>query len=123
MANKLNWEKDGVYWKYSGDVSGEEIIKACTSIYGDPRFDSLDYKVVDFTKASSINMTDEQVAKVAFQDLAAELSNPSIKSAIIMTAAVELAEKFASFFTDSNWEVKIFSDVDTANEWLGREAA
>ena len=123
MPHKLEWEKDGVYWKYSGDVSGKEVIAACASIYGDSRFDALNYKMVDFTDASSISMTDDDLMKIAFQDKAAELTNPHIKSAIIMTLETHLGEKFASYFADSGWEVEVFQDIVAATNWLGRETA
>jgi len=123
MANTISWEKNGVYWKYSGEVSAEEIVKTSTSIYGDPRFDDLTYKIVDFTDASIIKMTDDALDEIAFQHLAAELSKPRIKNAIIMTVAVESVERFASFFKESTWDVQIFQDIEAANEWLGREAA
>ncbi len=48
MAYELAWEDNGVYWKYSGKVVGNEIVDASTSIYGDPRFSTLKYKFVDF---------------------------------------------------------------------------
>ena len=123
MANKLNWEKSGVYWKYSGEVSGQEIIDASRIVYGDPRFDELEYKLVDFSDAQAVNMSDKEVARIAFQHKAAELSNACVKNAIVMMVNIELAEKFASFFVDSTWEVEVFQDIDAANKWLGREAA
>ena len=123
MPNELNWEEEGVYWKYSGEVSGIEVANACVSIYGDPRFDKLKYKLVDFSAVKAISITDVELRKIAFQDKAAELSNPYVKSAIIMTLESNLGEKFASYFDDSNWEVEVFPDIDLANKWLGRNAA
>ena len=123
MANELNWEKSGVYWKYTGEVSGTEVVNACVSIYGDPRFDTLKYKLVDFSAVKAMSITDADLRRIAFQDKAAELSNPYVKSAIIMTSEIHLGEKFASYFDDSSWEVEVFSDVDLANKWLGRNAA
>ena len=123
MANELNWEKDGVYWKYTGEVSGMEVMNACVSIYGDPRFDTLKYKLSDFADVKSMSITDADLKKIAFQDKAAELSNPYVKSAIVMTLESHLGEKFASYFDDSNWEVEVFPNMDLANKWLGRNAA
>ncbi len=120
MTYKLNWEPDGVYWEYYGKVSGKEIIETSTSIYGDERFDTLKYKLVNFLGAESIEMNDDEVALIAHQHRTAERSNPNIKSAIVIKSGREIADKFASFFTDSFWEVKVFQDLDEANNWLGR---
>ena len=123
MPHSCKWESNGVYWKYSGEVDGEEVVKACASIYGDPRFDSLDYKIVDFLGAESIQISEAELLKIAFQDKAAELTNPRIKSAIVMTLGAELGKKFASYFHDSGWDVEVFQNVDEANKWIGRKAA
>jgi hypothetical protein len=120
MPYELVWEPSGVFWRYSGDVTGAEIIEASSLIYGDSRFDNLKYKLVDFLDIKSIQMSSDELALVAFQHRAAELSNQNIKTAILMGPDNELAEQFAAFFLDSDWEVKVFEERDAANSWLGR---
>ena len=122
MAYKLDWEHDGVYWKYHGKVSGKEIIEASTAIYGDPRFDTLKYKLVDFLGVESVKMDEDEVALIAYQHRAAEKSNPYIKNAIVIKSGSKLADMFAAFFRDSSWDVQVFQNLDEANNWLGREA-
>lgn len=121
MAYDINWEHDGVYWKYSGEVSGKELIEASTAIYGDPRFDALRYKLVDFLDVDKIKIDEKEVTLIACQHKAAEKSNPYIKNAIVTTSDSELANLFATYFSDSPWEVKIFHVLDEANNWLGRK--
>ena len=118
---KLEWEHEGVYWKYYGKVSGEEVIVASTAIYGDPRFDSLRYKLVDFLDVENFKMAKDEVALIAYQHRAAEISNPNVKNAIVIRSDNELANQFAAFFSDSSWEVQVFHDLDEANDWLGRK--
>ena len=119
-AHRLDWEKDGVYWKYYGNVSGKEIVNASTAIYGDSRFDTLRYKLVDFLAVDEINMDEEEVALIAYQHRAAERSNPNIKNAIVINSDNKLVNMFASFFSDSLWEMQVFNNLDDANNWLGR---
>lgn len=122
MSYKLNWERDGVCWEYYGDVSGAEIIEASTAIYGDPRFDTLKYKLVDFLGVEAIKIDKDEVALIAHQHRSAERSNPYIKNAIVIKpAGSELANNFAAFFKTSYWKVKVFHDLDEANNWLGRK--
>ncbi len=122
MPYRLDWEGKGVYWKYYGNVSGKEIIEASTAIYGDQRFDTLKYKLVDFLAVETIKMDEDEVALIAYQHLAAEKCNPYVKSAIVIKpSGSELANNFAAFFSDSHWEVQIFQDMDEANNWLGRK--
>ena len=45
-----------------------------------------------------------------------------IKNAIVVSPeGSELAGQFATFFENSYWEVKVFHDLDEANQWAGRE--
>lgn len=121
MTHKLNWESDGIYWEYYGKVSGKEIVEASTAIYGDERFDTLKYKLVNFLGVESIEMDEEEVALIAHQHRAAERSNPYLKNAIVIKPGNKLADMFAAFFTDSSWDVQVFQDLDEANHWLGRK--
>ena len=65
-------------------------------------------------------MREDQVSLIAFQHRAAEISNSSINTAIVGKPDFELADKFASFFKDSPWDVRVFSNMDEANHWLNR---
>jgi len=121
MAYKLDWENNGIYWEYYGKVSGKEIVEASTTIYGDERFDTLKYKLVNFLGVESIKMDEDEVALIAYQHRAAERSNPNIKNAIVIKQGSKLADKFAAFFSDSSWDVQVFQDLDEANDWLGRK--
>lgn len=121
MPHKLTWETKGVYWKYSGKVTGAEIIETSSTIYGDPRFDELRYKLVDFLDVESINMNKDEILQIACLHKAAGLSNPRIKNAIVIVSKTnELANQFVAFFNDSPWDIQIFEDIDKANAWIGR---
>ena len=120
MAYELVWEPKGVYWKYTGKVDGNEIVEASTSIYGDPRFSTLKYKFVDFLDVETLDIDKEQLALIAYQHLAAERANPYLKNAIVIKSGHSLAQQFAAFFEKSSWEIKIFTDLDEANKWVGR---
>jgi hypothetical protein len=125
MSHKLIWEPKGVYWNYYGKVSGKEIIETSTAIYGDPRFDELRYKLVDFLDVETVDVDHDEVAQIAYLHRAAALSNLRIKNAIVIKSnananALELVNEFSAFFSDSSWEVQVFHSLDEANDWLGR---
>ena len=101
MAFYLEWEGNGVYWKYSEKVTGTEIVEASTSIYGDERFDMLKYKFVDFLDVETIKIDKNQLALIAYQHQAAERSNPYVKTAILLTSGNKIAQEFAAFFSKS----------------------
>ncbi|RDH84645.1 MAG: hypothetical protein DIZ80_04020 [endosymbiont of Galathealinum brachiosum] len=119
--HKLIWESEGVYWKYHGDVTGKEVIDASVSIYSDSRFDEISYKLVDFSDVVTIQMDANEIATVACMHKAAALSNPYIKTAIIINDVKnQRAKYFTSFFKGSNWEVEIFEDLSKAYDWVER---
>lgn len=121
MPYKLVWEDKGVYWKYFGIISGDEVIEASTMIYGEPRFDTLKYKLVDFLGVDKLDINRDQVALIAYQHRSAQRSNPYIKNAIVVNPqGAGLANNFADFFKDAFWEVKVFHNLDEANTWAGR---
>jgi hypothetical protein len=122
MAYELTWEDHGVYWKYTGKVTGQEIIDASTSIYGDERFVDLKYKFVDFYDVDAIEIGKEELALIAYQHLAAERANPYLKNVILIKSDNALAHEFAAFFDRSSWEVKVFTDPEEANRWVQRAA-
>lgn len=127
MAFKLIWEPRGVYWEYSGNVTGNEVVEASTLIYGDQRFDDIRYKLVNFLNADSIHINDDEVSMIAFQHKAASITNPRIKTAIVTNPNIALTddnaaklEMFILNLTKSSWEVKAFDNLEQANLWLGR---
>jgi len=128
MAYKLDWEPRGVYWEYSGTVTGQEIIDASTLIYGDPRFDDIRYKLVNFLNTEAIDIEEDDVNTIAFQHKAAAISNPRVKTAIVTSNRMSLDKNntamlklFISNLAASAWEVKAFENLQDANLWLGRD--
>lgn len=122
MAYELTWEDNGVYWKYTGKVTGQELIEASTSIYGDERFVDLKYKFVDFYDVDAVEINKDELALIAYQHLAAERANPYLKNVILVRSDDALAHEFAAFFARSSWEVKVFTDPKEANKWVQRTA-
>lgn len=125
MSCKLTWEPVGVYWKYYGKVTDMEVFKETMKAYGDSRFDELKYKLVDFLDVESIEISEDEVNVIATQHKNAERYNGYIKNAIIVRDKFsdmgKLARHFAAHFNDSPWDVRVFDDLDAANDWLDRK--
>ena len=63
-----------------------------------------------------------QVALLAFQHKSAATYNASIKNALVVRPELsELAHKFVAFSNESSWPIKVFYNMDDANEWIGRK--
>jgi len=120
---KIEWEDNGVYWKYYGDISGKEIIEVSKLIYGDPRYATMKYKLVDFLDIDSIKLNKAEAAEIVSLHKAAALSNASIENAVVTSSNGELANIFAAFFSILCWEFYVFHDREKGNKWLARKCS
>lgn len=118
---KIDWEDNGVYWKYHGDISGKEIIEVSKLIYNDPRYGHIKYKLVDFLDIESISLSKDEVAEIISLHRAAAINNSNIENAVVTSSNGELANKFAMFFSNLCSEFYVFQDREKGNKWLNRE--
>lgn len=93
------------------------------NIYGDSRFDSLTYKIVDFLGIGTIRLTEEIIKKIAYFDMAASKTNPNLKVAILSKDAVldDYSALYAAYMTETAWEIQFFTDRQTLEAWVKKE--
>ena len=120
MACSTEWKTMGVCWTLTGIVTGREINLVNLNIFQDRRFGSISYQLLDFTGMKSLEATEKEVKKTAFQDMVAARSNPDIK--VAMVAPQDLMKKmfeiYAEYTEPSQWEIRMFNTVKDANQWL-----
>lgn len=122
MAYKTIWKNKGIHWIFSGNVTGDEIIKSSTEIYGNPKFDTLRFQIVDFLAAESFDVTTEAMEEVSVMDLAAAQTNPVLKVAVIATDAqgARLVELYESTTGSAPWETELFTTLADAHAWIDK---
>lgn len=120
MPYNISWKPRGVIWTFHGTITGQDGIKANQAIYGDPRFDSLRYGIVDLSRAKQFNLSGEDVETAAALDEAATLSNPRLVLAIVADAkeALRFAELYKSAMSKTRWKVEIFPSMEDAEDWI-----
>lgn len=113
MPYKANWLKKGVEWIFHGHLT------ACMNIYGDSRFDGLTYKIVDFMDVEGIQLTEESIKKIAYFDMAAAKTNPTLNVAIISDNDIleSYSGLYAAYMTETTWDIEFFVDRKSASEW------
>lgn len=120
MSYSTTWEESGVVWTFRGRVTGDEILKANREIYGDPRFDRLQYQIVDLTAVESFDVTEEEMAVIAAHDRAAARSRPHVRIAV--AAEDEMIKDLSAFYdaamVGSPWHQQIFDSMREAREWV-----
>ena len=120
MSYTTEWEPHGVLWRYWDMVNGRELIDSNLEIYGDERFDTMKYQIVDLTKVTAFKVTRDEMLKMAAYDRAAALSNPFVKVAVVaqITAIKSLTALYDAENIKSPWETQLFDTVDQARAWV-----
>lgn len=119
ICRETTWEKKGIYWKLYGVVTGREIEKLTVDIFSDPRFDDLKYAILDFLSIDDIVMSHEELESIAAQDMAAAITNPSIKIALVGSdpRVKALAAAFNDMFGGHPWEASYHENLAEARRW------
>ena len=56
MPYELIWEARGVLCRFSGIASDDDLRQANFDIYSNPKFEEIDYELVDFTDVTEFNV-------------------------------------------------------------------
>lgn len=119
MPFNNSWEESGIYRKYSGSVTGEDILQAIDETVADHRYDKVRYIINDFLKISGKQVTHEDIELIAAMDYAASLTNPYIRLAIV-TIDPEIEQMLAAYHQAASpapFETALFADLAQSRQW------
>lgn len=122
MPYTTTWHDRGIVWTYTGTLNGPELLESNFEIFGDERFDDIEYQIADLTGVEKFELTETHMRKIAHLDMAAARSNPKIKVAVVTGSetGVELTRIYQKHVTEkSTWEIGIFESLEDAKTWLG----
>lgn len=121
MSYENIWEKQGVYRKYNGRVTGKEIRQAVEEVEGDARFESVRYVISDFLDVTEQDISPQDIEIIAAIDKAAAITNPDIKVAVVATSqAIQgMASMYCELSDDIPFPCKLFTNLEEAREWVG----
>lgn len=120
MPFDLSWEADGVYKKFSGAVSADEIARSVDLVSADQRFDNLKYAIHDFTDVSKFDIDEANAKRFAGSSLAAEMAHPHLIRAMVARDSdlVDLIGRLGIPL-----EVNVFLSLEDARTWIKRRKA
>jgi len=107
--------------KYSGTVSGNQILSSQKSMTDDGRFDGMRELILD---ASCIeeNTADENYIKlISAVANAQSKTNPFIRNAVILNSSEDgqaLAAYYQSLAESTGWDIELFKTEAEARSWL-----
>ena len=124
MPYSLTWEPAGVYKKFTGVVTGAELLQSVVEVSGDARFGSSQYEVSDYLDADNTDFSQDALNEVRAVRIGSFMHNPRIKVAIV-THDTEIQQRIYSTIAArlTLHQTKVFNAVADANIWLGREGA
>ena len=116
MPYTTTWTQHGVTWKYTGILTGEELLQSNLNIYGDERFDDLLYQIVDLSEVEQMTVSPILIRKIAYLDMAAAHTNPRIRVAVI--DGKQLNDIYSENANETHWPTQDFDSMEAALVWV-----
>ena len=119
MSYSHKWIGNDIIFSFTGEVSYDDINEANNEIYGDSRFDSMNYAIFDFSLIVGFALSENEVEIISAMDRAIARWNRKLKLALIGKDK-EVKNTIISYIhlMDTNlWDIKLFDHIEEAIEW------
>lgn len=124
MPYALHWETHGVYKKFSGVVTGAELLQSVVDVASHVKFRSLVYEVSDYLSAAETDFSQDALNEVRAIRIGSFQTNPNIKVAIITLDPLVQQRIYSTIAARLTLhQTRVFSATAEANAWLGRALA
>lgn len=119
MSHTLTWNSNNLFRKFTGDVSGEEILKSNFELQLHPQFATIKYLVNDFTEVENLLIEIEHTKIYASTDDIISDTKGHFKIAIVVSQDphIELAKSYRDSMKNNLFECEIFATVEEARDW------
>ncbi len=124
MPCEVFWEEEGVWRRFSGLVTGDDILRSNLQVHTSNQFRKLKYQIVDFSGTTEFNVAEEDMRTISEYDAALAGVAPRLKVAVI-TVREEIIGYRALYkegAPDSCWELAYFEDLQSARNWVSGPA-
>ena len=120
MTFNINWDKKGVYVKFRGIVTPQDLIDANNYVISNANFESIDYQIFDFLHIEDFKISFYDITIIASMDKSQTEFIKDMKVAIVTQDDYvrEITTEYDQFMAGSNWITKIFTSFETAEEWV-----
>ena len=123
MPHTITLEDEGLLRKFSGTVSGEEILASNSRLHTLPEFRQIRYVINDFSAMRDHSIEFAHTGAYATSDRIIANTKGTLKIALIVTRPdlVELARHYREQMKDCHFQCEIFPSPDRAREWARAE--
>ena len=114
------WETDGLYRKFTGVISGEEILASNFELHVEPRFQKIKYVINDFTDITGHSIETGHTKIYATTDEIISNTKGKLKIALIVIQdpLIPLANSYRDQMVGKLFECEIFKTLDKARQWV-----
>jgi len=123
MPYSIHWEPSGVYKRFTGVVSGEELLRSVIDVANDVRFFHAHYEISDYLSADRTEFSQDALNEVRAVRIGSFQENPHIRVAIVtLDSSIEqrIFSTIAARLTLH--QTRVFPSLSDANYWVGRSA-
>ena len=123
MPHKNTWEPGGLYRKFTGTISGEEILESNFELHVDPNFQTINYIINDFTEVTSHSIETIHTKVYASTDEIVSNTKGKLKIALVVTQSplIALANSYREEMIGNKFECDIFQSIEDARKWVSNE--
>ncbi|MDA3953151.1 MAG: hypothetical protein PF485_05865 [Bacteroidales bacterium] len=120
MTFNIIWDKEGVYVKFRGVVTAQDLIDANNYVLSNANFDSICYQIFDFLDIDDFNISSYDIEIIAMMDKSQSEIKKEMKIAIVTknNYIKEITSEYDQYMTGSDWETKIFDSIEIAKIWV-----
>ena len=124
MAYQIEWNESGVFGTFAGIVTAQDIFAFNDDIYGDIRFDSMHFQLIDLLAIEDFTVSEMDMKRIAATDAAASRWSAykrRVRVAVATThpKAIRMTQLYAaSLMSYSCWEAQVFDDIEKARNWV-----
>ncbi|MDH5388462.1 MAG: hypothetical protein OEY06_08435 [Gammaproteobacteria bacterium] len=120
MPHTLIWETDGLYRKFTGEISTVEILNSNFKLHEHPEFKNIKYIINDFTEVTVHSVEDSHTSVFANTDEIIANTKGKLKIAIfiIQPNFISLVEKYCEEMKHNRFDCRMFKNIEDAREWV-----
>jgi hypothetical protein len=123
MPYSIHWEPSGVYKRFTGVVSGDELLRSVIEVANDVRFFHAHYEISDYLPADRTEFSQDALNEVRAVRIGSFQENPNIRVAIV-TLDTSIEQRIFSTIAArlTLHQTRVFPSLPDANYWVGRTA-
>lgn len=120
MTFNINWDKNGVYVKFRGNVTPQDLIDANNYVISNAKFESIEYQIFDFLHIDEFLITSYDITIIGTMDKGQVDFKEKMKVAILSQDdhVIEITKEYEQLMDGTSWETNIMTNIDDAREWV-----